>query len=69
MKRFYLLALAATLAFGCKKDDGDPRPNLNIEKTEYAFDAVENRTATVAFTAAATGRFRSCTTMNPPPTG
>ena len=55
MKRFYLLALAATLAFtGCKKDDGDPRPeNLTIEKTEYAFDAVEERTATVAFTAVA----------------
>ena len=55
MKRFYLLALAATLAFtGCKKDDGDPRPeNLTIEKTEYALDAVEERTATVAFTAAA----------------
>ena len=55
MKRFYLLALAATLAFtGCKKDDGDPRPeNLTIEKTEYAFDAVEERTATVAFTAPA----------------
>ena len=64
MKRFYLLALAATLAFtGCKKDDGDPRPeNLTIEKTEYALDAVEERTATVAF--------RSCTTMpNPRPTG
>lgn len=55
MKRFYLLALAATLAFtGCKKDDGDPRPeNLTIEKTKYALDAVEERTATVAFTAAA----------------
>lgn len=55
MKRFYLLALAATLAFtGCKKDDGDPRPeNLTIEKTEYALDAVEERTTTVAFTAAA----------------
>ncbi|OUN56794.1 hypothetical protein B5G16_11570 [Alistipes sp. An66] len=56
MKSFYLLALAAALAFtGCKKDDGgDPRPgNLTIEKTEYALDAVENRTATVAFTAAA----------------
>ena len=56
MKRFYLLALAAALAFtGCKKDDsGDPRPeNLTIEKTEYALDAVEERTATVAFTAAA----------------
>ena len=55
MKRFYLLALAATLAFtGCKKDDGDPRPeNLTIEKTEYAFDAVENRTATVSFSAPA----------------
>ena len=55
MKRFYLLALAATLAFtGCKKDDGDPRPeNLTIEQTEYALDAVEERTATVAFTAAA----------------
>ena len=55
MKRFYLLALAATLAFtGCKKDDGDPSPeNLTIEKTEYAFDAVENRTATVSFSAPA----------------
>ena len=55
MKRFYLLALAATLAFtGCKKDDGDPRPeNLTIEKTEYALDAVENRTATVSFSAPA----------------
>lgn len=55
MKRFYLLALAATLAFtGCKKDDGDPRPeNLTIEKTEYALDAVEERTTTIAFTAAA----------------
>ena len=56
MKSFYLLTLAAALAFtGCKKDDGgDPLPgNLTIEKTEYALDAVENRTATVAFTAAA----------------
>ena len=56
MKSFYLLALAAALAFtGCKKDDGgDPRPgNLTIEKTEYALDAVENRNATVAFTAVA----------------
>ena len=56
LKSFYLLALAAALAFaGCKKDDGgNPLPGtLNIEKTEYALDAVENRTATVAFTAAA----------------
>ena len=56
MRPFYLLALAATLAFtGCKKDDGgDPLPGpLTIEKTEYALDAVENRAATVAFTAAA----------------
>ena len=56
MKQFYLLALAATLAFtGCKKDDGgNPLPGtLTIEKTEYALDAVENRTATVAFSAAA----------------
>ena len=56
MKSFYLLALAAALAFtGCKKDDGgDPRPgNLTIEKTEYTLDADEERTATVAFTAAA----------------
>ena len=56
LKSFYLLALAAALAFtGCKKDDGgNPLPgNLTIEKTEYALDAVENRTATVAFTAAA----------------
>ena len=56
MKSFYLLTLATVLAFtGCKKDDGgNPLPgNLSIEKTEYALDAVENRTATVAFTAAA----------------
>ena len=56
MRPFYLLALAAAMAFtGCKKDDGDnPLPGtLTIEKTEYALDAVENRTATVAFTAAA----------------
>ena len=56
LKSFYLLALAAALAFaGCKKDDGgNPLPGtLTIEKTEYTLDAVENRTATVAFTAAA----------------
>ena len=56
LKSFYLLTLAAILAFtGCKKDDGDnPLPGtLTIEKTEYALDAVENRTATVAFSAAA----------------
>lgn len=56
MRPFYLLALAASMAFtGCKKDDGDnPLPGtLTIEKTEYALDAVENRTTTVAFTAAA----------------
>lgn len=56
MRPFYLLALAAVLAFtGCKKDDGgNPLPGtLTIEKTEYALDAVENRTATVAFSAAA----------------
>ena len=56
LKSFYLLALAAALTFtGCKKDDGgNPLPGtLTIEKTEYALDAVENRTATVAFTAAA----------------
>lgn len=56
LKSFYLLALAAALAFaGCKKDNGgNPLPGtLTIEKTEYALDAVENRTATVAFTAAA----------------
>lgn len=56
MKSFYLLTLAAALAFtGCKKDDGgDPLPgNLAIEKTEYALDAVENRTTEVTFTAQA----------------
>lgn len=56
LKSFYLLALAAALTFtGYKKDDGgNPLPGtLTIEKTEYALDAVENRTATVAFTAAA----------------
>ena len=56
MKSFYLLTLAAALAFtGCKKDDGgNPLPGtLSIEKTEYALDAVENRTTEVTFTAPA----------------
>ena len=56
LKSFSLLALAAVLAFtGCKKDDGgNPLPGtLSIEKTEYALDAVENRTTEVTFTAPA----------------
>ena len=55
MKQLYLLPLLAILAFtGCKKDDDVSRPgNLTIEQTEYTLDADEERTATVAFIAAA----------------
>ena len=55
MKQLYLLPLLAILTLtGCKKDDDASRPgNLTIEKTEYTLDADEERTATVAFTAAA----------------
>ena len=54
-KPLYWLALTAALAFtGCKKDDDVSRPgNLTIEQTEYTLDADEERTATVAFIAAA----------------
>ena len=56
-KPLYWLALTAALALaftGCKKDDDASRSgNLTIEKTEYTLDADEERTATVAFTAAA----------------
>ena len=59
MKPFYLLALAATLAFaGCKKDNSpnspptpEPEPELTVEQTDYTLDAFEERTATAAFTA------------------
>ena len=56
-KPLYWLALTAALALaftGCKKDDDASRPgNLTVEQTEYTLDAAEERTATVAFTAAA----------------
>ena len=55
---FYLLALAATLAFtGCKKDDEDEGASqtgkLTVGQTEYTLGAVEERTAAVTFTAPA----------------
>ncbi len=56
MKRFYLLTLATTLTFtGCNKDDGvnPPPQNLAVEQTHYTLSAVEERTATVSFTAPA----------------
>ena len=55
-KSFYLLALAATLAFtGCKKDDeGASRSGeLTVGQTEYTLGAAEDRTAAVTFTAPA----------------
>ena len=56
-KSLYWLALTGALALaftGCKKDDDASRSgNLTIEQTEYTLDADEERTATVAFTAAA----------------
>ncbi|WP_418169159.1 BACON domain-containing protein, partial [Alistipes putredinis] len=65
LKSIYWLALAAALALAaCSKEDPAPTPEPNpepepeqteivIEKTEYTLDADEERTATVAFTAAA----------------
>ena len=55
-KSFYLLALAATLAFtGCKKDDegASQAGKLTVGQTEYTLGAVEERTAAVTFTAPA----------------
>ena len=55
-KSFYLLALAATLAFtGCKKDDeGASRSGeLTVGQTEYTLGAAEDRTAAVTFSATA----------------
>ena len=55
-KSFYLLALAATLAFtGCKKDDegASQTGKLTVGQTEYTLGAVEERTAAVTFTAPA----------------
>ena len=64
-KPLYWLALTAALALAaCSKEDPAPTPEPNpepepeqteivIEKTEYTLDADEERTATVAFTAAA----------------
>ena len=65
LKSIYWLALAAVLALAaCSKEDPAPTPEPNpepepeqteivIEQTEYTLDADEERTATVAFTAAA----------------
>ena len=64
-KPLYWLALTAALALAaCSKEDPAPTPEPNpepepeqteivIEQTEYTLDADEERTATVAFTAAA----------------
>ena len=52
-KSFYLLALAATLAFtGCKKDDeGASRSGeLTVGQTEYTLGAAEDRTAPADWT-------------------
>ena len=58
MKRFYLLtALFALTAAGCVKDElGDastpPLPeNLTVEQTDYTLGPIEERTATVVFSA------------------
>ena len=60
MKPFYLLTLAAALAFaGCGKDKEENLPppseetdsNLTIEQTDYTLGAIEERTVTVSFTA------------------
>ena len=53
---FYLLALAATLAFtGCKKDDegASQAGKLTVGQTEYTLGAAEDRTAAVTFSATA----------------
>ena len=55
-KSFYLLVLAATITItACKKDDGsDTLPGeLTVGQTEYTLGALDNRTATIAFSASA----------------
>lgn len=61
MKSFYLLTLAAAVALAaCSNDDSTPDPNpspadtgLVIEQTEYTLDALDNRSATLTFSASA----------------
>lgn len=54
MKPFYLLTLAALSLAACSKDEEADTPRaLAIEQTEYTLDALENRTATLRFTASA----------------
>lgn len=61
LKSYYLLTLAAAVAFvACSNDDSTPDPNpgpadtgLVIEQTEYTLDALDNRSATLTFSASA----------------
>lgn len=56
MKQFYLLMFAAAITLvGCSKnDEADSIPQeLTIEQTDYMLGAIDNRSATISFTASA----------------
>ena len=56
MKQFYLLMFAAAITLvGCSKnDEADSIPQeLTIEQTDYMLGAIDNRSATISFSAAA----------------
>lgn len=53
LKSFYLLTFSTLLILAaCSKDEGTDTPqNLTVEQTEYTLEAIDNRSATLSFTA------------------